>query len=1415
MRKALIVIGIILGSFILLASSMIGLLHLKQVQTYIIERVTTRLSKEWQADVRVAQFHYRPLSHLIVDSIYLSDQQKDTLAYVEQLELQFNPLALEDLRLDIVQLTLKKPYVNVQHLSDSSLNCQFILDLFHTDSSEEFPLQVHIGKLQLQQTRLRYNDILADQIDLALTLPIWSKDSINVNIESLHLRAQLDKLDATFEADLHGGLDSIFADNILLNFQEQQLFDGSVAIYHPTKLDSLYVQAYCNQLYCNHALLQDLFTQLDIDSVQLPEPVRNLKYFHYTGDIDGRLEDMRLHGALKTALGIVGVNGNMYIDTTLQSIDFVGHVSTNQFQLGKLLGQQDLGNIAFDAHVDGTLDSLKLAHCIAEANIRNFDYLGYTYNNIHLDGEWNINEINGTLSINDDNLKLNIKGLADWNKNDTRIDLNVQFEDFTPAALHLTQKNPDLCIGANTYISLYTSGTPKEMLDNLNGYIIVDSLNLVNGKLTNTIEQFKVLIDSETKEGLPYHQVRVQSDLVTGNLSGTFTYEALPSISQHLLHKYLPILIDKPSGEYPANTNFDFYAYFRELDQLTSVLNLGIDIPSYPTIKGYLHNQQIGIQAFVPSIKTSKTQFNDITFALSNANGEKLDASLYMLTHLPQDNPTAAKLGDIKTTFSVTAGDNNIDLGILLGNTDSVRNEGQINISSYITRYLNQPQLDIQIKPTHIILNDSAWTISPTNLTYTHATQSLDIHDLQLNTDYQSIKANGCASKEECDSINIQLDNINLNYLLSYTEANKAISIQGPVTGTATIYNVFSELMLEAKANIPQGGLNGVYLGDVTAEARLDRENKSIIIEGEIIDSTQHLVANVLGKVVPKNKQWELDIACDSIDIHFIDFWTKGIIANPNGRAYGRVRVGGINRAVWVTGAALAKDAHVTIPQIGATYGFTDSVYLDSTAIRFPDIKVYDQYGNQGSFAGAVYHNNFMDIRFDLRAQANNLLVMDLPASQQSFFYGKVFGTGDVHIYGDEKDCKIDVNARTEANTKFYLNINSASQATQSNFIHFVQPDTTSYGLLSLLKPKKKVSASTTTQSKLRLSLVGEVTPQAEINIRLGAEDGLKGKGEGNLKLIYESPSENVQMQGSYTLQSGQFSFTLGNIVRRNFIIREGSRISWDNDPLSPTIDITGHYRTTASIRDLFGSESAQIATNRTSVPVNCVLHMTDQLFNPIMNFAIELPQSDESVQSQVNSIINTDEMLMRQIIYLLVFNRFYTPEYLQNTQNVGVNETYSLLSSTLTGQINSWLSKLTDVFTMGFNFRTDGEGETASQEYEANFQIHPINQLIINGNFGYRYNDISNRPFFGDLDIEYLLTKNGKLRVKAFTHTVDKYSLRQANTVQGIGFVFKHDFNWKKINHDKKKSADANTEMPAKEKKNKSQKVKTKSHAD
>ena len=1381
-KKAFAIIAIVLGALLLLFGGIIGALHTKGVQTFIVGKVADKLSKMWDVDASIASFHYRPLSHLVLASVYLSDQQRDTLAFIEQLQLEFDPLALLENQINIQRLRLQNPYVNLQSTSDSTLNIQFLLDTSKSDSAN-FPFRLNIDKLELVQTRVRYNEVLIDQLDLALALPVLSADSLDVELHSLHLRAQMDRLDASFEANLHGDLDSVFAQDLQLVFRDEQLFSGDIAVYYPTKLESLYIDADCKDLYCNNDLLQDLLSQLQMKPVKLPAMVNNLGHVHYHGDVRGRLENLALHGDFTTGLGALKVNGDLHIDTTLQDIDFCGHVSTRKFQLGRLLNQSDLGMIAFQAHVDGEIDSIRLTHCVADADIQHIEYKGYTYKKIHLDGELLPEEVNGSLNIDDDNIQLHISGLADWSEEDARVDLTVRLADFQPATLNLIEQYPNLRLGATTYISLFTSGKKEEMLDNMTGYVIVDTLQIENGENQTTMEQFKLLVDSELKDGRSIHQLRVQSDFLTANLSGAFRYQTLPATIQQLLHNYLPTLVEAPKLKRADTNNLDFYAYFRELDSLTQIFDLDVEIPSFPTIKGYIHEQtqQIGLQAYIPNINTSGAKMEDITISLDNQD-EELDLSVYVLNHLPKDNPTAAKLGDIKATINVIAQNDNIDLSVELGNTDSVRNEGIISVSSKVSKYKDKPKFDIEVLPTDIILNDSAWNIGQANISYTLADQVMDINNFSLSTDYQLIKADGRASKLASDSIDVVLNNIHLDYILSYTEASKSISILGLVTGQATVYSVFSDPMLEAQAYIPNGGLNGVYLGDITADAKLDRENNSILIYGQIVDSTQHMVAEVHGKVIPANKWWGLDIACDSIDINFIDFWTKGLIENPQGRAYGNVKVEGLDRKVWVTGGALAKDAHITVPQIGVTFSLTDSIFLDSTAIRFPDITVYDQYGNSGLFTGAVYHECFLDIRFDLWARANNMLVMDLPATQQSLFYGKVFGTGDVHIYGDELDCQIDVNARTEANTKFFLNINSASQATNSNFIHFVQRDTTSNYLLNLLRPKEPKQVKTNKpESRMRLSLQGEVTPQAEINIKLGAEDGIRGKGEGSLKLVYEYPSEYVQMQGSYTLQSGQFAFSLGNIVRRNFVIREGSQINWNGDPLAPTVDITGYYHTTASLRDLFGSESSQIATNRNSVPVNCVLKMKDELFNPILNFAIELPQSDESVQSQVNSLINTDEMLMRQVIYLLVFNRFYTPDYLQNAQNVGLNETYSLISSTITGQINSWLSKLTDVFTMGFNFRTDGEGETASQEYEANFQIHPINQLIINGNFGYRYNDLSNRPFFGDLDVEYLLTKNGKVRVKAYTHTVDKYSLRQANTVQGIGFVFKHDFNWKK----------------------------------
>ena len=1380
-RKWLTPLVVVLIALSLLIGGTLLALYNSKVQTYIVGQVAEKLSEKLSADVSIKHIHYRPLNRLTVDSLYISDQQMDTLLFVEQADISINLLGLVDDRLDLTEIALKRPYINLQTMSDSTLNCQFLLDMVQQTDTATSPLRINIDKLQLTDVRFRYNELLVDQLHLDLTLPVFSSDSLDIRINHLALHAQLDQLDAEFKATLHGDLDSIFADEMLLVYREKRIFDGDIAIYHPTKLDSLYVQAHCNDLYCNYALLQDALSKLQSKPIHLPKHIAQLGQVHYHGAVNGRIEHLNLHGAFTSALGSMKVNGYLETDSTLQHIDFVGHLSTNKFQIGKLLSQNDLGSISLQAHVDGKIDTAQLTQCIAQADIHHIEYRGYTYKDIHFDGVMGVEEVSGKLYINDENISLQMNGLADWSSEDTRLDITARLADFRPHAIHLTEQYPDMAIGATTYISLFTSGAQKQMLDNLTGYMIIDTLSVINGQKQAVMEQLKLNIDSYLENGKPAHKMHLQSDYLTASISGEFQYTTLPHTIQNILHTYLPSIIEKPSKANKQSNNLDFYAYFRELETITHVLDLPISLPSYPTIKGFIHEDidQLGLQAHIPQISTTGTQIEDLTVSIENAN-EDLGVAVYMYNRLPKDNPTAAKIGDVKLRMNLNARNDSLDMKIQLDNTDSVRNEGVIHVSSQLKQYAKQPLFDMHIHPTNIVLNDSSWTIAEADVSYIVADKELHINNFSLNTDYQTIAAHGTASPQIEDSITVELRNIDLQYLLSYTLAGEAISVQGPLTGWATLYGLFTQPMVEAEVSIPQAGLNGTYLGDLTAQTYLDRKEKTIIIHGEAIDSTNHKVVEVDGKVIPATKWWGLDIHCDSVNIHLIDFWTHDFFTNPQGRAYGDLQVFGQNHKTWVTAAILGKDAQLTIPQLGSTFYFSDSVFMDSTAIRIPKVRLYDQEGNQGIFSGNITHTNFQNFQYNLNAHVDNMLALNLPYDPQALFYGKVHGTGDVNIKGDDHECKITVKARSEANTSFYLSVNTASVASSSSFVHFKEPKKADNILHLLEEPSTNTSVDIPNRAKLLLSLQLEVTPTADINIKLGGDDGIRGRGEGNLKITYDDSSEDIQMLGTYTLQSGLFSYALGNIVRRNFDIAEGSRVVWSGDPLSPTVDITGRYHTTASLRDLFGSEFSQVATNRTSVPVNCVLYMTDQLFNPLLKFAVELPQSDESVQSQVNSIINTEEMLMRQVIYLLVFNRFYTADYLQNTQTVGLNETYSLLSSTITGQINSWLSKLTDIFTMGFNFRTDGEGATASQEYEANFQIQPIRQLVINGNFGYRYNDLSNRPFFGDLDIEYLLTPNGKLRAKAYTHTVDKYSLKQANTVQGLGLVFKHDFNWK-----------------------------------
>lgn len=1171
-------------------------------------------------------------------------------------------------------------------------------------------------------------------------------------------------------ASLEGNRDSVILHGLSMSYKGVPFFRGAATAYNWQDFDSLQLRAECQDLMVKAALLQDFIADILDHPYQLPVHVYRLGEMHYNGIIDGQLRDMNLHGTFRTALGMLTTNGHAVLNSQFDDMTFNGEISTRRFHVGRLLGNRDLGTLTMKMQVNGHTANNQPMHGWFNVAVQHVRYKGYNYANLQFKGKYEPGFIEGALRTHDPNIQLTLDGMLDMSETSPLINVTLDLQHLRLDALHLTDKLSDSDIQGKLYVNFY--GT---QIDHINGYLVLDSLLFANNGDSVRMNQFKILAESDSDDPT-HHNLKLQSDYAVGRFAGHFSYTELGTSAQKIAVHYLPHLFDATMREQlksrPSTTDARFYLYVHDLDKILDVLPTHISQSGNLTIKGMIDepNRRVAVSGVVPVLKIGQQEFNDIILSADN-RGDRINVR----TSAHIDLPDTLGIGDADLLLNVMAMSDSVLLSVDVSNDAEETYGGQLGILTTFTEYAHKPVITTHVLPSRLYFADNLWYIDPARITYTVADTALQVEHLWLGNDIKQIYVDGIASTHLEDSIHVQLMNIDLRRVLGLTRIpERTLTAQGIITGTATLYGIMSNIQLNANLHVADAGLNGYPIGDMNAWAKLDSERKAVVLGGDVTDDGRH-AADIDGLITPQDdKTWSLHIYPDSFNMGFINHWTKGFLRDITGRVSGHVHVFGRQKYTWVTIEALPHNASLTVPFTGATYYVRDSVFMDSTSIIFPHHTVYDKEGHTIQLNGAVNHTNFKDFSFDLKMYANNAIVLDLPNSSGATFYGKVYGTGDVHLVGNDDKISILAHAKAQKGSVFNLNIASASNAKENSFITFVDKDP-----VVNIDKQTKIPPKLHKGADLDLDLFVTVDQGTQFFTQLGnnGDDMLRGRGDGSMRV--HLINDDLQLQGTLTLRQGSLSYALGNMVHRDFTISNGSSITWHGSPSDMTLDVTAKYHVIASLKDLFGSDLSSTQTTRTSVPVNCVIYMRDNISNPILSFGIELPQSDETVQAQVKSFINSEDMLMREVLYLLVFNRFFTPEYLRSTNTTGLNETYSLLSSTVTGQINAWLSKLTNIFTFGINFRTDGEGAEASQEYEAQISIQPIDGLLINGNVGYRYNDLNNRPVFGDLDVEYVITPDGMLRVKGYTHTVDKYSLRQADMVEGVGFVINHDFNW------------------------------------
>jgi len=1217
----------------------------------------------------------------------------------------------------------------------------------------------------------------------------------------------------TLNGAVGGTLDSLYFDNIAVRYNGRTFLEGNVSAVGLPDLQNPYLRANLKDLHTNAARLQDMLSQLYGRPVRLPAEVHRLGDIHYRGLAEGRLHDLTLHGAFRTALGAISTDGTFRSDSTFSHMRYDARVMGHKFRLGRMLAIEKMGAITLDVHSNGQIDEGEVRGDV-QAHIRALTYNDYTYNDLTFNGRYEPKRYEGEAAIDDPHIHVAFDGVVDMHDVNPEINCNLRCYHFD------TQPLSEKTIETSFALAVDLNGVN---MDKMSGYLVIDSLYLAANRDSVLMQQLTLFVEADEGHRKTFS---LNSDYLRAELDGIFRYNDLAPAFQAMMHHYLPSAIPAPATAWEP-VSFRLEANGERLRDIQRLFTAPLTLSDHPTLRASAalkdsEEPQLDFRFFAPGVRAGSTPLHDLTLTLNtidtlrhsgqaeagsglalsvSAEAMKMHTVLStlafhdtLLTHLTlrQQSDIDAELPEGWRNLSprelqralspeLTFGERR---HALLAAQRAGSYGGDLRLITHFSRYNQQPLVDIHCMPGTLQLKDSIYTLSESRITYCAADTSVQIDHFVFEGNGQHIRADGLMSRRSKDTLAVDLGKLNAAYIVPFILPVQTISFNGLLTGRANIASVLSKPSIETQIHIDSMGLNNCYFGD----AEVDLSIKDSLRFHADVYQPDRKVVDLNGKALFDSGIWELDMMANAVPLAFINHWTANVLQDLDGNATGHVVVGGKPGLTYVLLRAAAKNTSFTLPWTGARYTIpADTIVMDTTSIAFPNVHLRDAEGNKLEIDGAIYHDQFKDFVLDLHVDAHEALVFD-DEQPGKMLRGHVYASGHVDVTGKEDDIVVDADTRTAKTSRFRLSVDNVSSASASSFIHFVEhPELYADSIIETdldnIDIVEQVVRDTAfhRSGRCQLKLSIEVNPQLLFQLVLGERNGdlIQARGNGALRLFYDTETGDVRLLGTYDIERGTLHYTIANMIRKEFTIGDGSTIVFSGDPGNPQLDVTAKYRVTANIKDLFGEDASQVATNRSNIPVLTCMHLSGPLQEPTLSFSLEFPTSDQAVQQQVRQIINTDEMLMRQVIYLLVFGRFYPPENMKTNENSTLNSTYSLLSSTVTGQINAWLSKLTNVITLGVAIRSDGEGADATQEYEAQFQLQPVDRLIINGNVGYRYNDVSNQPFFGDLDVEVLLTEDGQWRLKGYTHTVDKYSLRQASTIQGFGLMWKKDFNW------------------------------------
>lgn len=1167
----------------------------------------------------------------------------------------------------------------------------------------------------------------------------------------------------TVSGQFSGTIANLKGKNVELSYGEQTFFKTNFDVMGLPEIDETFVFIDINELQTHTSEINSILNAFpDIKDQQLPLMASRLGKIKYKGNFTGYLNDIVAYGMFQTNLGMIQTDlGVKYTDR----MNYSGSLRTIGFNVGEMLDMTDqMGKITMKMTVNGSHQSNDNYFAYLQGNIDSVSVRNYTYHNIELNGLFANHKFDGQVEMSDPNGQLSFSGNVDFSKENSNFNFYARLRNICPDKLNIVPELKDTKISLDL-ISNFEAGN----LDDMVGFIRLNNGLIQNPKQTLRIDSIVV---NASRSG-DQKRLTINSDLLNAHISGKYNFIYIQNELHNLISYYLPAIQSKKGNttSYDHN-NFTFSLNLKKLGRALTFFDPNIELSETGSIQGSLNSSkhQINIETDIPRFKYRNAEGTDLHVSV-NSNGQ-LNTSIGLSNLRLFD---LMNLNNFSTTHS--ANKNQLISNITWNNRKDVLNEGVIQSTSTFSRADTNMVIAINLQPSRIVVNDSLWNIRPSTITLSSGNYTID--NFRIWHANQQFVADGSIKKDGNDGLSGYIRDINLDEVLKNLDMDN-VAIAGNLNGEFKASNLLVAPSIIGEININDLSFNNSLMGDLTISSSWGEKDNSLIIDTRLMkDGNEKLSGG--GYYSINNNTIAYEGIANQLDIDFVSYYVEGVMNNFKGQASGIVNLNGSISEPVLTAKVNVDNGKFDVDFLKTSYTIQDSAFLEPNRIVFRNMTLRDKHKHKGTFNGDIKHNHFSNLQFNLNINTNNMLVLDTKEKDNPSYYGTIYSTALMQLTGSADLVNIGVNGRTMPNTYFYIPIKDNAEVSSNSFIRFASP-----------KDEKSTTAQEvqTQKSGLEMVLNLDVTPDAKTQIIFDARSGdiLKGIGTGEIQLKIDR-YQNLSIYGDYVFEEGDYLFSLQNLINKKFIINKGSRLRWDGDPYNAIINLDAAYKLRANLYDLVGAtlnDPTSSSELKKRVPITCNLSLSDRLKKPNIKLGIETPSLDQAGQNFIKEYIPSEEEMNRQVLSLLVINRFYSPEQ-QNTadqgQSRGVNNT-ALVTTTemLSNQLNHWLSQITSDVDVGISYRPGDE--ITSREMEVALSTQFFNdRLTLNGNFGYSEypTETKTNNLIGDFDMNLKLNPSGTLRAHAYTKTNnDILNSTTSPTKQGVGLTFRQEFdNW------------------------------------